>query len=43
VRVTKNFNIGLWMRNTQGLERRQCQDEIAKRAAADDEDWFNNG
>jgi hypothetical protein len=43
VRVTKNFNIGLWMRNTQGLERRQCQDEIAKRAAADDEDSFNNG
>jgi hypothetical protein len=42
VRVTKNFDTNLWMRPTQGLERRQCQDEIAKRAAADDEDSFNN-
>jgi hypothetical protein len=43
VGITKNFNISLWMRSTQGLERRQCQDEIAKRAAADDEGSFNIG
>jgi hypothetical protein len=43
VGVAKNFNIRLWMGKAQGPERRQCQDEIAKRAAADDEDAFNNG
>ena len=42
VRVAQNFNPSFGVRMAQRLQRRQCQNEIAKRAAANDEDAFNS-
>ena len=41
MRVTKDLDTRLWMGSAQCFQRRQGQNEIAKRAAANDEDPFN--
>ena len=41
MRVTENFDSRLWMGSAQCFQRRQGQNEIAKRPAANDEDLFN--
>src|SRR6266853_4844857 len=41
MRVTKDLDSRLWMGSAQCFQRRQGQNEIAKRPAANDEDSFN--
>ena len=41
MRVTKDLNSRLWMGSAQCFQRRQGQNEIAKRPAANDENSFN--
>ena len=41
LRVTKDFDSRLWIGSAQCFQRRQGQNEIAKRPAANDEDSFN--
>ena len=41
MRVTKDLDSRLWMGSAQCFQRRQGQNEIAKRPAASDEDSFN--
>src|SRR5207302_8460124 len=41
MRVTKDLDSQLWMGSAQCFQRRQGQNEIAKRPAANDEDSFN--
>ena len=42
MRVTEDLDSRLWMGSAQCFQRRQGQNEIAKRPAANDEDSFNN-
>jgi hypothetical protein len=43
VGITKDFDLRLRICVAEGFEGRQRQNEIAKRAAANDEEALNNG